>query len=86
MYLFLNICLNVLIVISSKDDSKRLLLTDPDVILNRLTRLENLVEQLQNDNRKLTQENQQQTLTMKAMETSFADVQKQQSEYYYWLV
>ncbi|CAG2247115.1 unnamed protein product [Mytilus edulis] len=61
------------------EDSKRLLLTDPDVILDRLTRLENQVVQLQNDNRKLTQENQQQTLTIKAMETSLADVHKQQS-------
>lgn len=77
--ILLNICLNVLIVSPLTDDSKRLLLNDPDVILDRLTKLENLVVQLQSDNSKLTQENQQHTLNMKAMEISISTLQ---SEYH----
>lgn len=80
VFLFLSICLNVLIVNTLQEDSKRLLLNDPDVILDRLTRLENQVVQLQNDNKILTQENQQQALTIKTVEASMAAVQLQQSE------
>lgn len=80
LFLFLSICLNVLVVNTLQEDPKRLLLNDPDVILDRLTRLENQVVQLQNDNKILTQKNQQQALTIKTVEASMAAVQLQQSE------
>ncbi|VDH99288.1 Hypothetical predicted protein, partial [Mytilus galloprovincialis] len=49
-------------------EEKRLLLNDPDVLVNRLNRVENIVATLNATVKRLSTENQQQTLTIQQQE------------------
>lgn len=49
----------VIIVHAVHDDSKRILVNDHDVLIGRLTQLENLMSQLQTENQQIKQDNQQ---------------------------
>lgn len=62
------------------NNGKRLLLNDPDVIAERLTRLEGTVAILDTTVKQLTAENQQQQNHIQHLETALRD---QQSKYVY---
>ncbi|VDI29571.1 Hypothetical predicted protein [Mytilus galloprovincialis] len=81
LWLVYVLCFRVNIV---QTEDKRLLLNDPDVLVNRLNRLESVVAVLNNTVVQLKTENQQQEQTIQQLQSSLNSVQNSGATYIIW--